>query len=169
MRSENPSGPVFLPSPCRHFRIFPHSPKQAARSRPINPDRRRILNLARAPTQPPSISVSGFSRAQKTIAIIVDYVFGRITEPYFRLPGNDLHMLAKLLEIWKSADVDESRSAFGMPKALSISCASSTSGNDSLLQVRRDNQFHNQFIQIFHGIGELFYSLAESDDRAVRR
>ena len=148
------------------FPYISHSPKQAVRSRPINPERRRILNLfARAPTQPPSISVSGFSRAQKTIAIIVDYVFGRITEPYFRLPGNDLHMLAKLLEIWKSADVNESRSAFGMPKALSISCASSTSGNDSLLQVRRDNQF----IQIFHGIGELFYSLAESDDRAVRR
>ena len=57
--------------------------------------------------------------------------------------------------------------ALGMPKASSISCASSISGNDNLLQVRMGNQFHNQAVHILHGIGEMLRALTKGNDRTV--
>lgn len=57
--------------------------------------------------------------------------------------------------------------AFGIPRALSISCASSISGNDSLLQIRMGNQFHDEAIQILHGICEMLRTLAKYNDRPV--
>ena len=56
----------------------------------------------------------------------------------------------------------------GIPKALRISCASSTSANDGLLQLGRGDHARDKRIYLGHRVGKMLRPSAEGDNRLVR-